>query len=208
MAVRQSTGYYRHLDRSWPRRRKGPLAADFDFVHEDLDLKEPSWEKAERKLLEQASQLAIVNANITQDDLDYFVGGDLMNQIISNTFAARGLGVPYIGVFGACSTSMEALALGSLLVDSGNANFVMAGTCSHNCSAEKQFRYPTEYGSQKPPTAQYTVTGAGVAIVGKKATDRKLRPRPSAKLSIWASKIRSIWERRWRRRLSTRFRPI
>lgn len=157
-----------------PEEGKGPLAADFDFVHEDLDLKEPSWEKAERKLLEQASQLAIVNANITQDDLDYFVGGDLMNQIISNSFAARGLGVPYIGVFGACSTSMEALALGSLLVDSGNANFVMAGTCSHNCSVEKQFRYPTEYGSQKPPTAQYTVTGAGVAIVGKKGNGPKV----------------------------------
>ena len=151
-----------------PDEGEGPLAADFDFIHDDLDMQEKSWEKAERKLLEQATQLAIVNANITQDQLNFFVGGDLLNQIISNSFAARTLGVPYIGVFGACSTSMETLALASLLVDSGNANYAMAGTCSHNCTAEKQFRYPTEYGSQKPPTAQYTVTGAGAAVVAKK----------------------------------------
>ncbi|UHA74235.1 stage V sporulation protein AD [Paenibacillus sp. 481] len=150
-----------------PDEGQGPLADDFDFVHDDLDMQEKSWEKAERKLLEQATQLAVVNGNITQDDLDYFVGGDLMNQIISNSFAARALGVPYIGVFGACSTSMQSLAIASLLVDSGNAKHVMAGTCSHNCTAEKQFRYPTEYGSQKPPTAQFTVTGAGAAIVAK-----------------------------------------
>ncbi len=91
-----------------------------------------------------------------------------MNQIISNSFAARSLGVPYIGVFGACSTSMESLALASMLVNSGAAEHVLAGTCSHNCTAEKQFRYPTEYGSQKPPTAQYTVTGAGAAVVANK----------------------------------------
>ncbi|NMM51570.1 stage V sporulation protein AD [Paenibacillus aquistagni] len=148
-----------------PDEGEGPLADTFDYVHEDLDMQEKSWEKAERKLLEQATQAAVQKSTIQENQINYFVGGDLMNQIISNTFAARKMGLPYIGVFGACSTSMESLAIASLLVDTGNAEYVMAGTCSHNCTAEKQFRYPTEYGSQKPPYAQFTVTGAGAAIV-------------------------------------------
>lgn len=148
-----------------PDEGEGPLAADFDLVHPELDMQQKSWEKAERLLLEQASEFAIQNARIERDQLQFYIGGDLMNQIISNSFAARSLGVPYLGVFGACSTSMETLALASQLVDSGAADHVLAGTCSHNCTAEKQFRYPTEYGSQKPPTAQYTVTGAGAAVV-------------------------------------------
>ncbi|MBD2872508.1 stage V sporulation protein AD [Paenibacillus arenilitoris] len=148
-----------------PDEGNGPLAADFDLVHPELDMQQKSWEKAERLLLEQASEFAIQNARIDRGQVQYYVGGDLMNQIISNSFAARSLGVPYIGVFGACSTSMETLALASLIVNSGSGSHVLAGTCSHNCTAEKQFRYPTEYGSQKPPTAQYTVTGAGAAVV-------------------------------------------
>ncbi|MCR2803807.1 stage V sporulation protein AD [Paenibacillus soyae] len=148
-----------------PDEGEGPLASEFDLVHPELDMQQKSWEKAERLLLEQASEFAIQNAKMDKSGINFYVGGDLMNQIISNSFAARSLGAPYLGVFGACSTSMESLAIASQLVDSGAATHVMAGTCSHNCTAEKQFRYPTEYGSQKPPTAQYTVTGAGAAIV-------------------------------------------
>lgn len=150
-----------------PDEGQGPLAADFDLVHPDLEVGQPTWEKSERVLLEQATDIALQHAKLTKDKLSFFVGGDLMNQIISNSFAARTLGAPYIGVFGACSTSMESLAVASLVVASGAGEYVMAGTCSHNCTAEKQFRYPTEYGSQKPPTAQYTVTGAGASIIGK-----------------------------------------
>jgi len=163
-----------------PEEGAGPLAKEFDYIHDSLDLQEKSWEKAERKLLEQATQLALVKANITPEQLHFFVGGDLLNQLISNSFAARTLGVPYIGVFGACSTAMQSLAIASLLVDSGNAGVTMAATCSHNCTAEKQFRYPTEYGSQKPPTAQYTVTGAGAAIVAKATKDYHCVPRVTA----------------------------
>ncbi|MFD2116292.1 stage V sporulation protein AD [Paenibacillus yanchengensis] len=148
-----------------PDEGEGPIAEDFDYIYSELDIGEKSWEKAERKLLEHAAQSALEKINMTQEQLQFYVGGDLLNQIISNTFAARTLGVPYLGVFGACSTSMEALALAALMVDSGAADNVMAGTSSHNCTAEKQFRYPTEYGAQKPPTAQYTVTGAATAIV-------------------------------------------
>ncbi len=150
-----------------PDESEGPLAADFDLVHPELDLGEASWEKAERKLMEQASQFALQKAGLSGEELQLYVGGDLLNQIISTTFAARTMAVPYLGVFGACSTSMESLAIAALTVDSGFATDVMAGTCSHNCTAEKQFRYPTEYGAQKPPTAQYTVTGAGAAVISK-----------------------------------------
>ncbi|MDQ6419061.1 stage V sporulation protein AD [Paenibacillus sp. LHD-117] len=153
-----------------PDEGDGPLAADFDLVHPELDMQQKSWEKAERLLLEQASEFAIQKAGLERGDVQFYIGGDLMNQIISNSFAARTIGAPYIGVFGACSTSMETLALASQLVDSGAATHVLAGTCSHNCTAEKQFRYPTEYGSQKPPTAQYTVTGAGAALVAASGT--------------------------------------
>ncbi|UKS30423.1 stage V sporulation protein AD [Paenibacillus sp. HWE-109] len=149
-----------------PDEGKGPIADDFDLVHDDLTMGQKTWEKAEKVLLEEAAQRALDNAGLTGGQIQFYLGGDLMNQIISNTFAARTLGMPYLGLFGACSTSMEGLALAAQLVDSGAAKHVMAGTCSHNCTAEKQFRYPTEYGSQKPPTAQYTVTGAGVAVLG------------------------------------------
>ncbi|MEX2461805.1 MAG: stage V sporulation protein AD [Paenibacillaceae bacterium] len=151
-----------------PEEGKGPLGDEFDLVHGDLTMGESSWEKSEKKLMEEAAKLAIEKANFTPEKIQFYIGGDLMNQIISNSFAARTLAIPYIGVFGACSTSMESLAIAALLVDSGNAFYTMAGTCSHNCTAEKQFRYPTEYGSQKPPTAQFTVTGAGAAIVAKR----------------------------------------
>ncbi|WP_145332238.1 stage V sporulation protein AD [Paenibacillus xylanexedens] len=150
-----------------PDEGKGPLSSDFDYIYDNLEIGEKTWEKAERKLLEQASQLALVNANITKEELHYFVGGDLMNQIISSSFSARQLGAPYLGVFGACSTSMETLALASMIVDSGAGDYVLAGTVSHNCTVEKQFRYPTEYGSQKPPYAQYTVTGSGCGVVSR-----------------------------------------
>lgn len=148
-----------------PQEGQGPLSADFDFVYDNLEIDEKTWEKAERKLFEHSAALALVHAGISKDELQFFIGGDLMNQIISATFAARKFGVPYLGVFGACSTSMESLALAAMIVDAGGADYVLAGTASHNCTVEKQFRYPTEYGSQKPPTAQYTITGSGTAVV-------------------------------------------
>lgn len=153
-----------------PFEGRGPLANDFDVIAEDSRLEQESWEKAERKFMEKAAFTAIEKAGLTKEQIHFYIGGDLMNQIVSSNFAARTLGIPFIGIFGACSNSMESLALASLLVDSGSAQYVLAGTSSHNSSAEKQFRYPTEYGSQKPPTAQYTVTGAGAAIVSNQGS--------------------------------------
>jgi stage V sporulation protein AD len=148
-----------------PFEGQGPLANDFDIIHGDLMLGQESWEKAEKTLLEEAAKLAIENAGLTKEQVNFFIGGDLMNQIISSSFAARTLAIPYLGVFGACSTSMESLAIAAMIVNSRSAKYVLASACSHNSSVEKQFRYPTEYGSQKPPTAQFTVTGAGASIV-------------------------------------------
>jgi stage V sporulation protein AD len=151
-----------------PFEAKGALAEDFDILHEDTWLGQDSFEKAEKKLLEQACELAIDKANMKKEDVQFFLSGDLMNQIISSSFAARTLGIPYLGVFGACSSSMEGLAMAALLVDSKAAHHVLAAASSHNVAAEKQFRYPTEYGAQKPPTAQWTVTGAGAGLVAEK----------------------------------------
>lgn len=153
-----------------PFEGRGPLAEDFDIIHGDSLVGQDSWEKAERTLLEEASNIAIERAGLTKEQVQFHIGGDLLNQIMSSSYASRTLTIPYLGVFGACSTSMESLALASYLVASGGAKHALAATCSHNSSAEKQFRYPTEYGSQKPPTAQYTVTGAGAAVVSETGT--------------------------------------
>ncbi|WP_342414955.1 stage V sporulation protein AD [Paenibacillus sp. FSL R10-2782] len=149
-----------------PDEGEGPLSTDFDYIYDNLEINEKTWEKAERRLFEHSTELALINANLNKEEVQFFISGDLMNQIISSSFSARKLAIPYLGVFGACSTSMESLALAALIVDSEAGDYVMAGTTSHNCTVERQFRYPTEYGSQKPPTAQYTVTGSGAVVVG------------------------------------------
>ncbi|MDD3270420.1 MAG: stage V sporulation protein AD [Syntrophomonadaceae bacterium] len=157
-----------------PFEGQGPLGDDFDIIHGDLMLGQDSWEKAEKTLLEESNKLAIENAGLTKEQINFYIGGDLMNQIISSSFAGRTLAVPYIGIFGACSSSMKSLALASLLIDSGSAKYALASACSHNASVEKQFRYPTEYGSQKPPTAQFTVTGSGSAVLANEGQGPKV----------------------------------
>ncbi|WP_311079118.1 stage V sporulation protein AD [Paenibacillus polymyxa] len=149
-----------------PDEGEGPLSTDFDYIYDNIEINEKTWEKAERRLIEHSTELALINANLNKEEVQFFISGDLMNQIVSSSFSASKLSIPYLGVFGACSTSMESLALAALIVDSEAGDYVMAGTTSHNCTVEKQFRYPNEYGAQKPPTAQYTVTGSGAAIVG------------------------------------------
>lgn len=153
-----------------PFEAKGPLADDFDILHGDTWLGQDSFEKAEKKMIEQACETAINKANIKKEDIQFFISGDLMNQIISSSFAARTLGIPFLGIYGACSSAMEGLALASQLVDSSCAKYALAAASSHNMAAEKLYRYPTEYGSQKPPTSQWTVTGAGAGLIAQKGT--------------------------------------
>lgn len=157
-----------------PFEGNGALAGDFDIIHEDLWIGQDSFEKAEKILLEHACERAIKKSNIKKEDINFFISGDLMNQITSSSFAARSLGIPYLGIFGACSSSMEGLALAAQLIESKSAKYVMASASSHNATAEKQYRYPTEYGGQKPPTAQWTVTGAGAAVLGAEGVGPKV----------------------------------
>ncbi|MEQ6391108.1 stage V sporulation protein AD [Bacillaceae bacterium S4-13-58] len=157
-----------------PFEAKGNFPEDFDLLHEDLWMGQDSFEKAHKILLEEAALRATEKAEITKDQVQLFLGGDLINQITPTSFALRTLGMPYLGLFGACSTSMEGLALGSFIVNHGGADYVLTGASSHNAAVEKQFRYPTEYGGQKPPTAQWTVTGAGVGLVSNKGEGPKV----------------------------------
>ena len=157
-----------------PYEAEGPLADDFDLLHGDLWMGQDSYEKAERKMVEEACEIAIRKAGKQKQDVQFFLCGDLLNQIISSSFAARTLAVPFLGLYGACSSSMESLALGSLIVDSKAGTNVICGAVSHNAAVEKQYRYPTEYGAQKPPTAQWTVTGAGMALLGDKGDGPKV----------------------------------
>ena len=157
-----------------PFEADGALADDFDILHEDLWLGQDSYEKAEKALLEHACERAIEKSKIKKEDINFFLSGDLMNQIISSSFTARTLGIPFLGIFGACSSSMEGLSLAAQLIDSKCAKYVIASASSHNASSEKQFRYPTEYGGQKPPTSQWTVTGAGAVVLGEHGNGPKV----------------------------------
>ena len=148
-----------------PFEGNGKLAADFDVLHDDLWMEQNSYEQAHRLLIEEAVQTALDKAEIKKEDVQLFLAGDLINQITPTSFAAREIGIPYFGLFGACSTSMEGLALAAFIVNYGGAEYAVTGASSHNAAVEKQFRYPTEYGGQKPPTAQWTVTGAGAAVI-------------------------------------------
>lgn len=146
---------------------EGPLGSDFDLVHADLYVGQESWEKAERKLFEEAQAKALEKSGLGAGDITLAVTGDNLPQNIASNFSARTGGWPLLGTFSACATSMEAVALAAALVDAGQADRVMAGASSHNSTAERTFRFPTEYGAQKPATAHCTVTGAGAVVIGK-----------------------------------------
>ncbi|HWI64100.1 MAG TPA: stage V sporulation protein AD [Symbiobacteriaceae bacterium] len=150
-----------------PMEGEGPLGHEFDHIYPDLIVGQASFEKAERLMLEDACQMALDRAGLqgTPPPVDYFLAGDLLNQIISSTFSALRFRIPFFGLYGACSTLCESLSVGSLLIDGGFADRVLCATCSHNATAERQFRYPVEYGGQRKPYAQWTVTGAGALVL-------------------------------------------
>lgn len=150
-----------------PMEGKGPLKDYFDYILKDDTLKEKTFEKSERKLLQDIVTHAIDRSGLNNDDIDFFFGGDLLNQIVSSSYTARELEIPFIGLYSACATMAESLALGALFVDNGLADNVVAGTCTHFSSAERQYRFPLELGNQRPPTAQWTITGGGASVVSK-----------------------------------------
>lgn len=148
-----------------PLEARGPLVDSFDKKFEHLDCGEQTWAKAERALMRRSISTCLAKAGKAEGDIDLFLAGDLMDQSVTSNFIARENRIPFLGMFGACSTSMETLATGAQLVDSGFADNVLCAVSSHNATAERQFRYPTEYGGQTKLTQTFTVTGAGAAIV-------------------------------------------
>ena len=143
---------------------EGPLGDDFDMVFEDTTMGQDSFELAESAMLHEAIIRALASANVSPKDVDFVMTGDLLDQCTGSCFALKDLEMPFIGMYGACSTMALTLCNSAMLVSAG-ANICVAGASSHFASSERQFRFPLEYGGQRPPTAQWTVTGAGCAVV-------------------------------------------
>src|SRR5665648_473265 len=150
-----------------PKEGQGPLGKTFSKIWSDQLNGEKSWEIAESKMLQEAMQGAVDQAGIPKDQLDFMLAGDLLNQIISSNFAARQMALPFIGLYGACSTMALSIAVGSMLIDGGFARNVLVGVSSHHDTAERQYRLPTEQGAQRAMSAQWTVSGAGSVLLGR-----------------------------------------
>ena len=147
------------------KEKAGPYGEKFDFVIPDELNGQKSFEAAERSMLEMAVAYCAERAACTLDEIQMLLAGDLLNQIVSAGFAARNLGIPFYGLYGACSTMSESLSIGAMLADGGFVDRLICATCSHFCTAERQYRAPLELGNQRTPTAQWTVTGSGAVMV-------------------------------------------
>ena len=157
------------------KEQEGPLREYFDYVTDDTTFQQPSWEKAECRMQEMALDTARKKAGIDHADMDMLFAGDLLNQCVSSSFAVRNTGVPFFGLYGACSTMAESLCLAAMAVNGGFARIAAAMTSSHFASAERQYRFPLNYGGQRTPTAQWTVTGSGCVLVGESGQGPYLR---------------------------------
>ncbi len=149
-----------------PKEAQGPLCKYFDQTLEDEFWGEKTWEKAESKIIKENVNALVTKSGISATDIDCIFAGDLLNQCISSSFGLRDCNIPFVGMFGACSTFVESMCMGAIAIE-GFANHVVCATSSHFCSAEKQFRFPLELGNQRPPTSQWTVTGSGATLLSK-----------------------------------------
>lgn len=149
---------------------EGPLADFFDYIDADDSFGQPTWEQAEREMQARALSLALKKSKHTAQELDYLFAGDLLNQCIASSYNAREQSVPFFGLYGACSTMGEGLIAAAMALDGGFGSYAGVAASSHFCSAERQYRTPLEYGNQRTPTAQWTVTGAGAVILGTKGS--------------------------------------
>ncbi len=161
---------------------EGPLGDDFDMVFEDTTMGQESFELAESAMLHDVIIRALASANVSQSEVDFVMTGDLLDQCTGSCFALKDLEMPFIGMYGACSTMALTLCNSAMLVSAG-ANICVAGASSHFASSERQFRYPLEYGGQRPPTAQWTVTGAGCAVVQNQKNVNPEKLQNSVKIS-------------------------
>lgn len=182
MSKKIGTGVYKLSNRPWiksfgavvgKKEGEGPLGEEFDIIHDDTTLGEETWEKAETQLQKDAVSCALSKAKLSPTEIDVAFAGDLLNQCICSSYGLRELGIPFYGLYGACSTMAESLSLAGLFADTNLIENALAVTSSHFCSAERQFRFPLEYGGQRTPTAQWTVTGSGAVIVSSGCTSSK-----------------------------------
>ncbi|MDR1391635.1 MAG: stage V sporulation protein AD [Clostridiales bacterium] len=144
---------------------EGPFKDFFDIRLENAEWEQKTWEKTESKMQKEAALKAIEKSHILLEEINYIFGGDLLNQCISSSYAMRELNIPFFGLYGACSTIIEGLSLASMIIDGGFAENILAISSSHFCTAERQYRTPLEYGGQRTPTSQWTVTGSGAMIL-------------------------------------------
>lgn len=154
-----------HISIVGPKEGQGPLADWFDTILEDDLLGQKSWELAESEMVRRAAEQAIAQARLNADVVQAFLGGDLNNQIIASSFAARTLGIPFLGLYGACSTFIQSLLLGAALISGGYLENAVCAASSHYCTAERQFRFPVEMGNQRPPQASWTTTACGCSVL-------------------------------------------
>lgn len=148
-----------------PYEKNGPLQSYYDKSYNDLYFKTDTWEKAESKLIEDAVDMLLLKTNKTKFEIDLLISGDLLNQITSSNYAASNLGIPYLGIYSACASSVEGLIIGSNMIDKNQIKNCICSVSSHNNAAEKQFRYPIEYGGPKPKTTTFTTTGGCAAYL-------------------------------------------
>lgn len=157
-----------------PYEKKGPLHSYFDKSYDELYFGTKTWEDAESKLLEESVDMLLSKVHKTRFDIDMFISGDLLNQIVSSSYAASRLGIPYMGVYSACATSVEGLIIASNMIDTKQIKNCICSVSSHNNAAEKQFRYPVEYGGPKPKTTTFTTTGGASAYLTNTPTGIKV----------------------------------
>jgi len=157
-----------------PMEGQGPLGDKYDMVCEDTLVGERTWEMAEQKMMQYSMELALEKRGLLAGDLDFYLAGDLLNQIICANFTARFLNTPFLGLYGACSTMAEGLCLAGILLEGGFAERIGVSASSHHDTAERQYRSPTELGTQRPMTAQWTVTGSGSCVVERLGEGIKL----------------------------------
>ena len=147
------------------KEQEGKLSGKYDYIYDNNRLGQKSWERAEQRLQQTAVELALEKAGLAFHDLSYYMGGDLLNQIVATSYTARMTDVPYIGLYGACSSLAEGMIVGGCMLDGGYGERVAVCTSSHHDAAEQQLRYPTEMGVQRTKTSQWTVTGSGAYIL-------------------------------------------
>lgn len=148
-----------------PYEKKGPLNNHFDKSYDDLSFGTSTWEQAESRLIEESVDLLLRKIGGTRFDIDLHISGDLLNQIVSSNYAASRLGIPFLGIYSACATSVEGLIIGANMIEAKQIKNCICSVSSHNNAAEKQFRYPVEYGGPKPKTATFTTTGGASAYL-------------------------------------------